>query len=842
MGCVLATEHPTRVISPEKSPNALSPKFTSFVSNPSHFTDSQDHSYMTTSNFHNDYKKVRSSTKKCVSSQITQQSTISPTPNSLNPFLPANLSAEKPLSMRKKIDPFHTIFSPRDHIRKPSSIIFNEYDYKKSSSDIQKPLLNIYNVQKLLPKNIDNNKDKPNKLDLNKPLTSYVDDKKEQKTNETEDTKDAENSKAVLKSPLCSDTVELVKKVNNEHQPFPSSLFRRRRESKTLTPVVNETNEKIESSQGRDERKSDILEEKKIKQIREELKAQIEKRFMLNLVELVRPGKNSANIIKTLSSGKIETMKLTTPNMLSSNSREQNETSKSTEIRISSNPTETKEKLSKIYDLDRSFNEKVEEEYNDDNKDKIITKNIPHTPVRKSIFSTFLDDVNDKTPENVMTGRENLTFRSFVLSKVFDPSKRKEETKKSIQSSEGMNNSKLEELISPKSTVVETRTLGRSVTIDGQKQINQYILDKELGRGNFGKVKLGIHFDENTQFALKIASKEKLKKKLISKNKSVYSQLEGEVAIMKKLCHPNIVRLFEVIDDPNADKIYLVMEFVQRGAVMSKQYWKTEKTKTITNAEEHTNEDSIEEEDSEFHGRTLSEQKARKYFRDLILGLDFMHNFANVIHRDIKPENLLIDENDRLKISDFNISCILESTNSQNVSKNGAGTKTYLAPEAWQIGQVRGQPLDIWAAGATLYCFLYGKPPFVSRKSNELKEQILNNEPEFPDEIPISNGAQELIKKCLIKDPNQRATLQEILTDNWFTEGGRISLSNNGMSSVAVGPKDLENALTVRLKLTFVLALGIKRCITSARRSIEKRKTLETNQSINSQSTLEKLR
>lgn len=75
---------------------------------------------------------------------------------------------------------------------------------------------------------------------------------------------------------------------------------------------------------------------------------------------------------------------------------------------------------------------------------------------------------------------------------------------------------------------------------------------------------------------MKIANKFKLKKKLLTRFKSVYTLLEQELAILKKMDHPNIVTLYEVIDDPDNDKLYLIMEFVKKGAVNSKAYWKDE--------------------------------------------------------------------------------------------------------------------------------------------------------------------------------------------------------------------------------------------------------------------------
>jgi len=124
------------------------------------------------------------------------------------------------------------------------------------------------------------------------------------------------------------------------------------------------------------------------------------------------------------------------------------------------------------------------------------------------------------------------------------------------------------------------------------------------------------------------------------------------------------VKLYEVIDDQDEAKIYLVMDLLKKGSINSKAYWKVEKGKAYKEDEKYK----------------ISEEKLKKYFRDFLLGLDYcriyhffnwfslilwsiltvfgceVHNFANVVHRDIKPDNLLIGDMDELKIGDFGVS------------------------------------------------------------------------------------------------------------------------------------------------------------------------------------------
>lgn len=114
---------------------------------------------------------------------------------------------------------------------------------------------------------------------------------------------------------------------------------------------------------------------------------------------------------------------------------------------------------------------------------------------------------------------------------------------------------------------------------------------------------------------------------------------------------------------------------------MSNYYWKHEDANE-SQEKIFKHKGSMESIDSD-RIRLLSEEKSMKYFRDLILGLDYLHNHAGVIHRDIKPENLLIDEADNLKISDFGVSKIMQDNKDDHLSSN-AGTKFFLPPEAFK--------------------------------------------------------------------------------------------------------------------------------------------------------------
>jgi len=367
------------------------------------------------------------------------------------------------------------------------------------------------------------------------------------------------------------------------------------------------------------------------------------------------------------------------------------------------------------------------------------------------------------------------------------------------------------------SQVIETNRVDKSVDDEGQKKINQYILIKEIGRGGFGKVKLAINTETKGQNAIKIANKKKLKRKLLTREKSAFNQLASEIAIMKKMDHPNIVKLSEVIDDPNNDKLYLVMEFIKRGAVMSKGFWRQ--------ATRARGLGAIDDDDIGFGAKKmrLSETKAKKYFKHLTLGIDYMHNYTEIIHRDIKPENLLINDKDVLKISDFGISKIMEQGDDR--LDNNAGTKFFLAPEAWGSKSFRGKPTDIWAAGGTLYYFLVGKPPFNGSNGDELKRQILEEEPVFPEDMNLNPKAINLIKGCLKKDPDERLTIDDIMVDPWLTDDGANPLENEACEKLEVTEEEIKKAITrIRFLALIMVTAKVKRSLNITRRNIELRK------------------
>lgn len=223
------------------------------------------------------------------------------------------------------------------------------------------------------------------------------------------------------------------------------------------------------------------------------------------------------------------------------------------------------------------------------------------------------------------------------------------------------------------STVKET--LDATFTDNGEKRLNQYSIHRILGSGSFGTVSLGVDTLTGRSVAVKEFSKLKLRKQLLQKgmmgrgrgrvNVDVASAanpinlIKGEIAILKKLKHKNVVSLYEVLDDPNHDGLFMIFEICENGTVI----------------------------DIEAHKMTppLPIPNAKSYFSQLILGIEYLHA-NNVVHRDIKvlpfltqPDNLLLSSKNVVKIVDFGVSEFF-SKDLQTMTKI-AGTPAYYSPE-----------------------------------------------------------------------------------------------------------------------------------------------------------------
>ncbi|KAI9837525.1 MAG: hypothetical protein M1819_007176 [Sarea resinae] len=307
-----------------------------------------------------------------------------------------------------------------------------------------------------------------------------------------------------------------------------------------------------------------------------------------------------------------------------------------------------------------------------------------------------------------------------------------------------------------------------------QHRINQYLIQQEIGRGSFGAVHLAADQYGN-EYAVKEFSKSRLRRRAQSNilrrphparrgRLSLHSPLQKqgsglqeqeetqnplylikeEIAIMKKLNHPNLVSLIEVLDDPEEDSLYMVLEMCKKGVIMKV---------------------GLEEKADPY-----DEENSRCWFRDLILGIEYLHA-QGILHRDIKPDNLLLTEDDVLKIVDFGVSEMFEKQSEMKTEKS-AGSPAFLPPELCvaKHGGISGKAADIWSMGVTLYCLLYGRIPFEKSSVLDLYESIKNDPVDYGDNCdPV---LKDLLSRLLEKDPAKRITMPELREHPWVTKGG----------------------------------------------------------------------
>uniref|UniRef100_A0A8C9U7Q5 Microtubule affinity regulating kinase 2 n=1 Tax=Scleropages formosus TaxID=113540 RepID=A0A8C9U7Q5_SCLFO len=258
-----------------------------------------------------------------------------------------------------------------------------------------------------------------------------------------------------------------------------------------------------------------------------------------------------------------------------------------------------------------------------------------------------------------------------------------------------------------------------AATTEEQPHIGHYRLLKTIGKGNFAKVKLARHVLTGKEYHLFVC----------------LPQLFREVRIMKLLNHPNIVKLFEVIETEKT--LYLVMEYASGGEVFDYLV---------------------------AHGR-MKEKEARAKFRQIVSAVQYCHQKC-IVHRDLKAENLLLDADMNIKIADFGFSNEFTLGNKLDTF---CGSPPYAAPELFQGKKYDGPEVDVWSLGVILYTLVSGSLPFDGQNLKELRERVLRGKYRIP--FYMSTDCENLLKKFLILNPTKRGSLEQIMKDRWMNVG-----------------------------------------------------------------------
>ena len=284
------------------------------------------------------------------------------------------------------------------------------------------------------------------------------------------------------------------------------------------------------------------------------------------------------------------------------------------------------------------------------------------------------------------------------------------------------------------------------------QSIGNYKYEKiKIGRGSYSTVFKGIDIRNNNIVAIK-----KIDKYLVNNQ----NRLKYEIDVMKSLKHPNIVKLYDVIEDE--EYYYLILEYCKLGDLAK----------------------FLKE-------RPLKEKYTKKYMLQISHALKYLIN-KKIIHRDIKPHNLLLYDINTIKITDFGFARYFEN---DNMVETLCGSPIYMAPEIMKYKKYTIKA-DIWSLGIVFYEMLTGRPPFRAKTHYELIKIIDNDDLSIPIDLNLSINCINLLKDMLIKNPTNRIDWESFFTHPWFLISSmELDESNNEnihniIDSVNINVKD----------------------------------------------------
>ena len=288
---------------------------------------------------------------------------------------------------------------------------------------------------------------------------------------------------------------------------------------------------------------------------------------------------------------------------------------------------------------------------------------------------------------------------------------------------------KLSALLAESNKNIPTRnftTDTRQIVDKGVNALSDYTVKIMLGEGAFGVVKLAIHNRTKVKVAIKILEKCKIQTELDRE------RVSRELQILKILRHPNIVQLYEILEDP--DNLYLIMEYLQNGELFDH----------ITS------------------NMRLDEREACRIFQQIIDGIEYIHKI-NVCQRDLKPQNMLMDQHRNIKIIDFGLSNIYKDG---GLLRTSCGSPCFAAPEMIKVKKYNPVKVDIWAAGVILFTMLAGYLPFDDNDTQKLYRKIMKAEFKLPTFLSLN--AKDLLREILNPYPQKRFDIKKIKEHPWF--------------------------------------------------------------------------
>ena len=333
-------------------------------------------------------------------------------------------------------------------------------------------------------------------------------------------------------------------------------------------------------------------------------------------------------------------------------------------------------------------------------------------------------------------------------------------------------------------------------------KVNEYSILSRLGSGSFGTVFLVENSDTKEKYAMKcmaLKNPKTLTMKRVKRESSVspHGSCRKEIAILKRLNHPNVVKLFECITDDAAQSIYLILNYVTGGAIM-------------------IIDDSVPMDPSvgpkfisPITKSICGEAIIFKYTHQIVSALDYVHN-QGIAHRDIKPDNILIDLHGNLQIVDFGVSTLHDTRNSS--CADTVGTYHFWAPEMILLDDEEDDIIfdpfiaDVWAVGIVVHILKYGILPFYGELPTDIFQAIRTCDPAKPknDLSRLSPNFQSFLTNILIKDPKQRPSFSILHQCPWFEENNAGIISSD---TIELNNDDIMKAFsssTIRMQDTIV--------------------------------------
>ncbi|VDL17770.1 unnamed protein product [Hymenolepis diminuta] len=263
----------------------------------------------------------------------------------------------------------------------------------------------------------------------------------------------------------------------------------------------------------------------------------------------------------------------------------------------------------------------------------------------------------------------------------------------------------------------------------GHQRVGTYIIERTIGKGNFSFVKLARHTVTNVKVAIKIIDKTKL-------NEENLKKAQREADILKSLHHPNIIKLYQVMESEKL--LCIVTEYLPNGELY------------------------------EYIARNgyLSEQVARRKFMEILSAVEHCH-LNNVVHRDLKAENMLLDHHMSIKLADFGFGTF-QPNGPNSLLTTWCGSPPYAAPEIFKGEPYLGVSADIWSLGVILYVLVCGVLPFNAQEVSCLRRQVLEEHVRVP--YWLSMSCEDLLKRMLAKSPGKRPSIAEIKASKWLSE------------------------------------------------------------------------